>query len=65
MASVRNVETHIAKIDLQNMPHVVGTLQDITERKKAAELNEYLAYHDFLTGLPKMQDFFIKNWNKH
>lgn len=57
--SVRNVETHIAKIDLQNMPHVVGTLQDITERKKAAELNEYLAYHDFLTGLPN-QRFFHK-----
>ena len=37
---------------LQNKPHMVGTLQNITERKKAAELNEYLAYHDFLTGLP-------------
>lgn len=31
---------------------LVGTLQDITERKKAEQLIEYQAYYDQLTGLP-------------
>ena len=58
--TVLDVESHSAKIYLQNKPHIVGTLQDITERKKAAELNEYLAYHDFLTGLPNQRLFHKK-----
>ncbi len=32
--------------------YVISTAQDITERKAAQEQVEFLAYHDFLTGLP-------------
>ncbi|MFQ5354397.1 MAG: EAL domain-containing protein, partial [Thermodesulfobacteriota bacterium] len=31
---------------------LVGTVQDITDRKESEEKMEYLAYHDHLTGLP-------------
>ena len=55
--TVLDIESHSKKVYLQNKPHIVGTLQDITERKKAAELNEYLAYHDFLTDLPNQRLF--------
>ena len=39
------------------MSTVIGTLQDITKRKKAEDLNKYLAYHDPLTGLPNRRFF--------
>jgi len=58
--TVLDIESHSKKIYLQNKPHMVASLQDITERKKAAELNEYLAYHDFLTGLPNKRLFYEK-----
>ena len=31
---------------------IIGTVQDITERKKAEETIRYQTYHDLLTGLP-------------
>lgn len=34
---------------------IIGTIQDITERKKAEEKIERLAYYDTLTGLPNRQ----------
>ena len=34
-----------------NATKVIGTLQDITERKEKEEENYYLSYHDVLTGL--------------
>jgi diguanylate cyclase (GGDEF)-like protein/PAS domain S-box-containing protein len=34
---------------------IVGTIQDITERKKAEEKIQRLAYYDTLTGLPNRQ----------
>ncbi|MCU9599694.1 PAS domain-containing protein [Pallidibacillus thermolactis] len=46
------VESHAQIITLQHKPHIVGTLQDITERKKIEELHEYFADHDYLTELP-------------
>ena len=53
-----DIEAHSKKIYLQdNRPTVVGTLQDITERKKAEDLNKYLAYHDTLTDLPNRRLF--------
>ena len=55
--TVLDIESHSKKVYLQNKPHMVASLQDITERKKAAELNEYLAYHDSLTGLPNQRLF--------
>ncbi|WP_428909990.1 EAL domain-containing protein [Niallia sp. Krafla_26] len=58
--TILDIESHSKKVFLQNKPYIVGTLQDITERKKAAELNEYMAYHDFLTGLPNQRLFYKK-----
>ncbi len=53
-----DIEAHSKKVYLQNnRPTVIGTLQDITERKKAEDLNKYLAYHDPLTDLPNRRLF--------
>lgn len=54
---VIDVESHSTKIELQNELFITATLEDITERKKAAELNEYMAYHDYLTDLPNQRYF--------
>ncbi len=35
----------------------IGFIQDITKRKKAEDLNKYLAYHDPLTDLPNRRLF--------
>ncbi len=35
-----------------------ATVQDITQRKKAEQEIQYLAYHDVLTGLPNRQSFY-------
>jgi diguanylate cyclase (GGDEF)-like protein/PAS domain S-box-containing protein len=53
--TILDIESHLAKVPLHGKPHLVASLQDITERKKAEELNEYLAYHDYLTGLPNQR----------
>lgn len=64
------VESHAQIITLQHKPHIVGTLQDITERKKIEELHEYFADHDYLTELPNKR-LFLKRMeqtlaqNKH
>ncbi|ARF17350.1 bifunctional diguanylate cyclase/phosphodiesterase [Sporosarcina ureae] len=36
----------------ENVVEVVGTASEITDRKKAERLIEYMAFHDHLTGLP-------------
>lgn len=42
--------------DCEGSPEaIVGTIQDITERKKAEEKIQRLAYYDTLTGLPNRQ----------
>ena len=56
-----DIEAHSKKIYLQdNQPTVIGTIQDITERKKAEDLNKYLANYDPLTDLPN-RGYFKKN----
>ncbi len=35
-----------------NVCHIEGTIEDITERKRAEERVQFLAYYDALTGLP-------------
>lgn len=57
--TIVEVEAHSTVIYLNQKPHAVGTLLDITELKKAVKLNEYLANHDDLTNLPN-QRFFYK-----
>lgn len=45
-------------LTLRNGEEVVdGTLIDVTERKRAVEQMEFLAYHDALTGLPNRSLF--------
>ena len=53
-----DIEAHSKKVYLQNIrPTIIGTLQDVTKRKKAEDLNKYLAYHDPLTDLPNRRLF--------
>ncbi|WP_053600495.1 EAL domain-containing protein [Bacillus sp. FJAT-18017] len=58
--AILDIESHSKKIYLQGKPFIVASLQDITERKKAAAMNEHLAHHDFLTGLPNIRLFYKK-----
>jgi diguanylate cyclase (GGDEF)-like protein len=47
--------------DEQGTPvRVIGTLQDITERKQAEETIQYQAYHDLLTGLPNRDQLLVR-----
>lgn len=39
---------------------VVGTVQDITEQKKAEETIRFQAFHDLLTGLPNRSQLMMK-----
>ena len=57
--TIVEVEAHSTIIYLNQKLHAVASLLDITELKKAAKLNEYLANHDDLTNLPN-QRFFYK-----
>lgn len=49
--SVLNVEVHGARTQFKGRQAIIGTVIDITERKKNEETIKYLAYHDTLTGL--------------
>lgn len=56
-----DIEAHSKKVYFQNnRPRVVGTLQDITERKKSEDRIKYLAYYDSLTDLPNRMFFNTK-----
>ena len=46
--------------DTGNKPiRMIGTAQDITERKKAEEIIKYQTYHDLLTGLPNRAQLML------
>ncbi|MEL7647157.1 MAG: EAL domain-containing protein [Sedimentibacter sp.] len=45
------------KFDNSAYTILIGTVSDITERKKAEEQMHYMAYHDQLTGLPNKASF--------
>ncbi|NOU94857.1 EAL domain-containing protein [Paenibacillus sp. LMG 31456] len=51
------VEVHYTKVLHKGKTAILGTVLDITERKKTEELNHYLAYHDYLTDLPNRRMF--------
>jgi diguanylate cyclase (GGDEF)-like protein/PAS domain S-box-containing protein len=50
-------EVHYTRILHKGKIAILGTILDITERKKTEELNHYLAYHDYLTELPNRRMF--------
>ncbi|RXI96275.1 EAL domain-containing protein [Anaerobacillus alkaliphilus] len=55
--SLLDVELHVSKIIYEGQSAILGTVMDITEKKKLYELNEYFAYHDPLTDLPNRRMF--------
>ena len=50
--SVISIEIHFSRISYQGTLALLGTVLDISEKEKLYEHNEYLAFHDSLTGLP-------------
>lgn len=50
--SIIKIEIHFSRISYQGELAFLGTVLDINEKEKLYEHNEYLAYHDSLTGLP-------------
>ncbi|WP_243767791.1 EAL domain-containing protein [Paenibacillus agricola] len=50
-------EVHYTRILHMGKIATIGTVLDITDRRKTEELNQYLAYHDYLTDLPNRRMF--------
>jgi diguanylate cyclase (GGDEF)-like protein/PAS domain S-box-containing protein len=57
------VEINIKLFELQGKSMVLSVARDISERKKAEDRIEYLAYYDSLTGLPN-RNLFLETINK-
>ena len=55
--SIIYCEVHYTRLLHLDQDAVVGTVLDITERKITEQKTEYLAYHDYLTGLPNRRMF--------
>lgn len=50
-------EGHYTKILHKGKIAIVGTVLDISDRRKTEELNQYIVYHDYLTDLPNRRMF--------
>ncbi|WP_394234902.1 PAS domain S-box protein [Niallia oryzisoli] len=55
--NILHIENFGAAMMFQGKLAAIGTIVDITARKKAEEMIEYLAYHDSLTGLDNRHHF--------
>lgn len=51
------IEGHYTRILHKGKIALVGTVLDISNRRKTEELNQYIAYHDYLTDLPNRRMF--------
>ncbi|MCR2805442.1 sensor domain-containing protein [Paenibacillus soyae] len=58
--SIIIIEVHYKKVLHQGKPATIGTVLDVTERKQTEELNQFLAYHDYLTTLPNRRMFEVQ-----
>ena len=56
--SIRDVEVHSGKVNIDGKTSLLSVIHDITDRKKADEKIYNLAYYDTLTGLPNRKLFF-------
>ncbi len=54
----RWIELSASLVKLEGETTIIGTVYDITERKRNAELVEHMAKHDGLTGLANRELFF-------
>ncbi|WP_170140777.1 bifunctional diguanylate cyclase/phosphodiesterase [Oceanobacillus arenosus] len=52
-----DVEVHAMRLIYQNEWTIIGTVHDVTEQKRTEALNEFITYHDYLTGLPNRRAF--------
>ena len=50
-------EAHYTRILHKGKIAILGTVLDITDRRRTEELNQYIAYHDYLTDLPNRRMF--------
>ncbi|MGO4545970.1 EAL domain-containing protein [Paenibacillus sp. 2TAB23] len=55
--TVIDCEVHYNRVSHSEEKAVVGIVLDVTDRNKAEELNQFLAYHDYLTELPNRRKF--------
>ena len=51
------IEGHYTRILHKGKIALVGTVLDITNRREIEDLNQYIAYHDYLTDLPNRRMF--------
>lgn len=51
------VEIHGSTTNYEGKPAIIGTVIDVTDRKKAEDTIAYMAYHDSLTGLKNRYHF--------
>lgn len=55
--TIIHCEVHYNRVSHLGEKAIIGIVLDITERNKAQELNQHLAYHDYLTELPNRRMF--------
>lgn len=56
--TIIHLEIHATKIIYKGQPAIIGNVINITDRKKAEETIEFMAYHDQVTGLPNQYHFY-------
>lgn len=63
---IKNVDVYYDSIFYDNKKALLSVIFDVTEREKIKRQNEFLAYHDYLTGLYNRRFFneeFIRRYN--